>query len=242
MKNSDILLRLGLSVYAATLYTTLVETGPASVSTLAKRASLHRPFVYKAIPELLQRGLIRFSAKGKRKIYVAEPPEKLKSLVDAVATDIDAIIPALRSVYRSKEETPLFKISEGKAGITDILDDVVNTLPHGGTFYRYSAIANAEFGNRYLPKGYRERRDQKKLQRFVITNENVAKDKKPRMDRAMRVLPMNEKVFSFGVSQYIYGKKVAFIDFNSETAIVIENEKIAEFQKAVFLSLYQRLS
>lgn len=241
MKINDILQRLGLSTHEATVYETLVETGPASISALAKRANLHRPVLYQVLPNLLKRGLIAFSAKGKRMVYVAEPPEKLKTLVNDVAEEIEAILPKLKSMYRSKEETPVFKISEGKQGITELLDNVIDSLPRGGTFYRYSSIENAERGNRYLSKDYRERRDQKQIQRFVITNETVAKAKKSRMDRAMRVLPMNEKVFSFGVTQIIYGKKVAFIDYNSETTLVIENEKIAEFQKALFMSLYQRL-
>lgn len=39
----------------------------------------------------------------------------------------------------------------------------------------------------------------------------------------------------------MYGDKVAFIDYNSETVLLIENPKIAEFQKALFKSLYKRL-
>lgn len=242
MKINDILLRLGFSKHEATLYEMLVQTGPATISTLAEKAKMHRPLVYEALPGLLKRGLIAFSVKGKRRIFVAEPPEKLKALVSNVAADIDTVLPQLKSMYRSKETIPIFRIVEGKQGITELLDDVVDSLPRGGTFYRYSSIENAERGNRYLSKDYRERRDQKQLQRFVITNEGVAKQKQNRMDRAMRVLPMNEKAFSFGVTEIIYGKKVAYIDYNTETALVIENEKIAEFQKTLFMSLYQRLS
>ena len=43
------------------------------------------------------------------------------------------------------------------------------------------------------------------------------------------------------VIEIIYGNKVAYIDLNSESAFIIENEKIAAFQRKLFLLLYDRL-
>jgi hypothetical protein len=39
----------------------------------------------------------------------------------------------------------------------------------------------------------------------------------------------------------IYANKVWFIDFNTETSIIIENKQIAEFQKKLFKLLYKSL-
>jgi len=39
----------------------------------------------------------------------------------------------------------------------------------------------------------------------------------------------------------IYGHKVAYIDFNTETSIVIENPMIAEFQRKLFKLAYNSL-
>ena len=48
-------------------------------------------------------------------------------------------------------------------------------------------------------------------------------------------------LFYYEISELIDSQKVAFMDYQTETAIVIENPAIAEFQKKIFQMLYQLL-
>jgi hypothetical protein len=47
--------------------------------------------------------------------------------------------------------------------------------------------------------------------------------------------------FDYNITQIIYGDRVAFIDYNSETALVIESKVIADFQEHIFKMLYKKL-
>ncbi|MDR3558263.1 MAG: hypothetical protein P4L61_01900 [Candidatus Pacebacteria bacterium] len=47
--------------------------------------------------------------------------------------------------------------------------------------------------------------------------------------------------FEHNVTEVIYGDKVAFIDYGSEIAMIIESKKIAEFQKHIFRMFYKKL-
>jgi len=233
--------KLGLSEKEASVYMALVELGPSTVSDISRKTSLHRPTIYQLLPNLIERELVSRSTRGKKKIFVAESPERLKKIAESITEEVSTFIPHLKSIYSSREKKPLVKFLEGKKGVTSVTEDILESLPRGSVFYRYSAIKTAEQTDKYLPKDYRKRRDNKGLERLVITNEKIAKGKKPRLEREIKILPSEEGLFDYDVTEIIYGDKIAFLDYNSETALLVENKKIAEFQKALFKSLYKRL-
>ncbi len=239
MDRKNLLKHLGLSENETMVYLKLVESGPATVAAIAAKTSLHRPIVYKTLPTLQSRGLVTLATKGARTFFVAEPPEKLETLLRETEAAFYQLIPELKATYESQDKRPLVKFLEGKSGITFVFDDVVKTLKQGGVFYRYSS--SNESRDAYLPKHYREVRDSKKLERFVITNAVQAGTKKTRMERAMKIVPEKYGLFDQNITQIIYGNKVAFIDYTSETALLVENPSLAEFQRRLFQVLYDLL-
>ena len=241
METQKILQNIGLSPKESLAYVALAELGPASITDIAKHAKMHRPDAYKAIEGLLARGLVTKVVKGKRTHFAAEPPEKLNALLGELQNQFTELIPQLKSIYHAEEQKPVVKFLEGKRGITSIFEDLTTSLKRGDIFYRYSSAKDTAKANSYLPKNYREVRDQKQLERYVITSASTAEAKRPRLERDMKVVPEEFGLFDFDVTQVIYGDKIAFIDYNSDTAIVIENKIIAEFQKRIFKMLFAKL-
>lgn len=84
-------------------------------------------------------------------------------------------------------------------------------------------------------------RDQKQLERKVITNIPNKESKHVRLEREIKVVPPDFDLFEYSVSEIIYGNKVAVIDYNTETAVVIENATIAKFQQKIFELLFRKL-
>lgn len=241
MNKVELLERLGLSNKESSIYLSLSESGPATVSEISKNTGLHRPTVYQTLPALQKLGLVTESKKGKRAYFVAESPEKLRTLLSETESKLNELVPELKAVFESHEQKPLVKFLEGKKGITFVFEDLVTTLKRGDVFYRYSSARNQSRADSYLPKNYRALRDQKQLERFVITSETSAKQKTARLERAIKTVPKEFGLFDFNVTQVIYGNKVAFIDYNSETALIIENPVVADFQRKLFQILFQKL-
>jgi sugar-specific transcriptional regulator TrmB len=240
VQTPELLRRLGLTAHEATIYASLIENGPGTVADISRRTAIHRPIVYKHLPALREKGLVTSAPRGQRTVFVPEPPERLQALLEETRSRLDLALPALKQDFAAQGNRPAIKYYEGKAGIRSVFADLVETLGQGGTFCRYSSASESR--DAYLPKNYRELRDRKRLQRFVITSEARAGHKKPRLDRALKFLPRQEfGPFDFDVTQLIYGDKVAIIDYNSETATVIENQVIAEFQRQVFMALYRKI-
>ncbi len=242
MKNSALLSRLGLAPTAQTVYLTLLSLGSGSISEIAKKTSLHRPAIYAVIPELLEKKLIATSYLGKRKIYFAESPERLRQLVRDLQTDLEAGLPEFLESYSASTQKPVIKFFEGKQGIRAVYEDLLSSCKKGDIFYRYESPRNYKEMKQYVPQAYRDRfQDKGEVDRLIITNEAVSKMKRPRLGRIIKVVPAKYDLFSYNISQFIYPNKVAFIDFTAKTASLIESPTFAEFQKKIFRLLFDKL-
>lgn len=241
-KIKDLLNKLGLSDAEVSVYLYLLERGsPLSVSDMAKGISSFRPIVYKALGLLLDRGMVTATVKGKRKLYLAEHPEKIRAMLKDVSIDIEETLPDLEDIYRAPKDKPTIKFLEGKKGITFVYTDIVDSLKRGDAFYRYTSSVDLDKAKKYLPKDYREKRDNKNIERYVIRSKSTESDIKPDLNRNTKVVPSDFDLFDQNIIQLIYGSKVAIIDLNTETSFIIDNEKFADFQKKIFKLLYSKL-
>ena len=96
----------------------------------------------------------------------------------------------------------------------------------------------------FLPEKYKKIRDEKEIQRCIITSQELkkAKEIEHKLNREIRAVPKNYDLFDDNIGKIIYGNKVAIIDYNTSTSFIIENKKFAEFEKKIFLLLYRYLS
>ena len=241
MEIKNILEKLGLTSEQSAIYINLINHGPQRITDICKRTHLHRPAVYRHLPHLVEQHLVTTTPKGKQTLYVAESPDKLYSLVQTIETSLKEEMPDLISHFAMFGKRPTIKFLEGRAGITFALDDVVRTLKKGDTYYRYSSAKDMKHTDSYLSADYRRIRDSKQLERFIITSKSVAKFKKPKLERAMKIVPEKYGLFDFDIMQVVYTNKVAYVDYNTETALIIENQTIAAFQMKLFRMLFDLL-
>jgi sugar-specific transcriptional regulator TrmB len=242
MDTAKILQKIGLSEHESIIYMALLERGSMNISDLCRFTHIHRPSVYKAIESLKARNIISETPRGKRVLFTAEPPSALTGEIGALSMALAEALPKLTGMYERQGARPIIRFFEGKAGLTAVFDDVVNSLGRGEVFYRYSS-RNYLYtdGDKYLSKQYRTIRDQKHLERLVITNQQASLGKPPRLERETKIIPQGFDPFDYNITQVIYGNKTALIDYNTETALVIENEKMALFFMKLFKLLYSKL-
>ncbi len=94
---------------------------------------------------------------------------------------------------------------------------------------------------RISPKVIEKKRDKKQLERYVIMSESWAQEKIPRLERELVTIPKDFDEFDENISLTIYKNKIAYIDFSTQTSIIIEQWEIAEFQRKVFVLLFKSL-
>ena len=242
MEKLKILQKIGLSEHEAGVYLALLELGPSRISKIGEKTGIHRPLIYKALPTLIERKLVTKNQRQKGFVYIAEPPNRLEAMFDDLKIDLFEILPELEDQYSLSEQKPKVRFLEGRDGTKRVFDDVVRSLKRGDTFYRFTSNANAqEKKDKYVPRHYTKVRDAKQLQREVITNSQTAKRKLAKLERFVKVMPDDFGPFEHNVTEVIYGNRVAFIDYNSETAMIIDSKRIADFQRHIFKNLYKKL-
>lgn len=237
----DVLTAAGLTATESAVYRVLIGSCPLTVAAIAREARIHRPLVYKALPSLLAKQLVSQTTKGKQKRYGAESPEALRELFAKREREFSAQLDDMTREYARSASQPIIRYFKGPAGLRHVMTDILLTLKKGDVFYRYSDRKASTVTEKYLPPIYKKMRDEKKLGRFVITNRAVEEAKKPSLDRAVKFIPREFDLFEDDVAEVIYAHKIAFFDYTSETACIIENAKLAEFQTKIFRLLYSKL-
>lgn len=236
-----LLRNLGLAEREGKIYLALLAHGPATIAGLAQVTGIHRPAIYRLLPVLRERGLVSTTPKGKQRHFVAESPEKLKALADNLSASFAKALPDLQHAYASSRTRPLLTFLEGRKGLQAVYEDLVRSCKRGDTYYRYGSRKSTTNWRQYVPRGYLAERDGKQLQRFVITSTKQDRAADREMNRAVKVVPPTHNLFQYDIVQLIYANKVAFMDYNTETALIIENAALAEFQKNMFKLLYDKL-
>ncbi len=239
-KPTNLLQVIGLSDQEALIYTTLLRDDLLNISELSRKTGLHRPALYKLLPSLLSKGLLTETMIGKRKVYKAASPSKLKLLLEDLQSNVEGTIESMQEVYDGAKDKPTISFYRGQEGFITLFDDIATTLDNGDEFYRYSARQVGEPSFR-VSKLYEEKRRTKHLERRVITSEAKAKLKERRLDRWIKTIPADFDLFDDNVSQIIYKNKVAFVDHDSHSTFIIESKKIATFQEKLFKLLWKKL-
>jgi len=240
MDKIAILEKLGLKQNDARVYLALLDQGPSHIAMISQRSGLHRPIIYKSLPVLIEKRLVTKTIRKKRAYFMAEPPNRLETLFDDFRIDFFETLPELEDMYSTNTHKPRVRFLEGKDGTKRVFDDVVRSMKKGETFFRYSSNKDGkEKKDKYIPRGYRMMRDQKKLERLVITNFQTANHKSPKLDRFVKIIPSDFGPFEYNVTEIIYEDKIAYIDYNSETVMIIESRHIADFERHKFKQMYK---
>lgn len=242
-KKLSVFNRLGLGEPEEKVYKALLGGGPLSISELSRRTGIPRVTIYTLLPHLLSLGLVSRSPKGKYKVYHAESPDKLQSLLTDLITNSQQDIARLKEIESTGSGRPKITYGEGFQAVRSSMSDVVHSLPKHGEYYRYSSSSALlrDETLKYLPSDYRQVREEKDLERYVITNRYTEGKKKPRLGREIKSVPPEYDLFEYNITQVIYGDKVSIVDYNNESVITIDNPTFAEFQKKIFKLLFHKL-
>ncbi|MFC1741396.1 TrmB family transcriptional regulator [Nanoarchaeota archaeon] len=90
-----VLENIGLSKNEAKVYFTLIKTGLATATEIAKESKLHRPNVYDSLKALIEKGLVSHIIIEKTKRFKAAEPKRLGVLMKQRELDLLKVIPML---------------------------------------------------------------------------------------------------------------------------------------------------
>ncbi len=241
--NEKILEKLWLSRDESCIYLFLLKHPLQTLTDISRETKLNRPKLYKIIPNMCQSWLISKTISGKRILYISENPEILKTYLHSLQQDFETFIPEVQKLYHNSFQKPILKHVQWFEGIKNIFLDIAHSCHYWEVFYRYSSrrdVTNTSIAEKDYNE-YKKIRNQKKLQRYVITNEYLDNLKDKKLDKDVVVIPKKADIFEDNITKIIYTNKVAIIDYNTLQGFIIESEILAIFEKKLFMMLFQFL-
>ncbi len=239
---------LGLTEKETAVYLAMLEIGEDSITEITKASSQKRPTVYLALDRLEILGLAERTLHGKKKLWQAVHPRRLKELADFRAAQIEGVLPELLALYREKREKPVVRILEGLAGARTAYQEA------------YSLLNNKEeglwFGNitflvENFPELLREYNGLIRKIRDPHIRELIYGGEKSKkwVDGMQGGLSKNHKIKYLGegvefgfTDQLIIGDRIMSFSFGKEIFVLItESREIAKTQRGLFESLWQKV-
>lgn len=232
---------LNLTDDQAAVYVAALELGQATMLTLAKKSRVNRTKIYRFIDELKSRQLITETRKRKRNLYSAVHPEQLVEITKETTRELENALPELLAIYNTSRTKPRVTFYEGVEGMKEVYADTLKERTEivGWSDYEYSIEALRNFLTNY-PK----ERVKRNIFYKVIARENSD-------SRRLQKIGLKElrevRIARGGDTQielYIYGNKVAHLNFRSNPlfAVIMEDPAIAATMRQIWKEAWDKLS
>ena len=228
----------------ARIYITSVQRGPSTVQELAARLDQNRVTVHSAVQQLIKKGFVFETRKGKRRLIVAEDPSVFDRLVERRENELRLLRQNLASITQmlsraqvADSHTPSVEFYEDTDGFTRMLE---RTLEAKGEFL---AIVNAELfsdlvGHSYLLDYFSRRSERKIYSRLIFPDVEWARVITRRAKEfkvQVRILPKH--IWPSGIFSWNDCLSIKSFTHNRITCTIIENSDIATFFRTVLFEI-----
>jgi sugar-specific transcriptional regulator TrmB len=245
MEQLKTLTNLGLSETESRVYLAALELGETLHSALAEKANIKRPTLYyEVLPNLLKKGLITESIKGKRKYLAAQDIELFLESKKMQLEQAQNLIPELRLLLATATTKPKLLLYEGAEGIKKVwFDHLVQKQP----ILEFVGIENIELGlQKYLKNYYILERVKRKIpEKMLVSGPTVAGIFKVKSDPyELRIVKnISDKIFPIPLSCDIYGNNVSFTLHRKDSepiGLIIRSKEIATTMRSLFNFIWEK--
>ena len=224
MELSEVLKSIGLDEKETGTYMAVLELGTGSVYSIAKKAELKRPSVYRILDQLKQKGLVATVPRIKKQLYSAESPEQILSELQRKANVMKNSLPSFLAFYNTNKEKPQVQLFEGKEAVRQIYQKIYNgsEVWFFGSIREVTSFYPEEF-KIFLQKvksGALKARDL-----FVASEEDKGFAKKTEQYPNYEIRFLTDTSQKFITDCAIYGDTIAFFSFRPQTFVVTISSK-----------------
>jgi predicted transcriptional regulator len=122
---------LGLSGNAAKVYLQLTKLGEANANMVAKKSGLDRSLTYTVLNNLIDKGLVSYIIKDKKRIFKTNNPKNLLLELQEKEQLAQALIPKLLSIKSTITDHNSVEVLEGKEGFKKALEELLRQKGNG---------------------------------------------------------------------------------------------------------------
>jgi sugar-specific transcriptional regulator TrmB len=234
--------QFGLHGRKADVYLAALELGGASVIDISRKANIKRTTAYDILLDLQKDGLVSQTMEGRKRKFVGEDPEKIKTDLERKEAAFGEILPMLKSIYNVKGAKPKIRFYEGIDGLKECYLD---TLKYSGEILALGSEHAAKVISIDWLQNYVKNRAAKKifLKAIVADSQLVQKEFLSKDREQMRISKtVDPKKYPFTIEINIYGhQKVFLMSPTEQMGIIIEGQEIYKTMKSMFELIWDNL-
>ena len=234
--------KIGLTEGEIQVYEALIQLGLTSTGNIVKKANIASSKVYEVLQRLMNKGLVSYVIKNGVRHYDATPPERLidfldekKQGIEKAKEEIRKIIPEIKSRRKFVEEVNKTQVYTGFQAPKIALSEALEAGKKGEELLGFGTDDDP-FLTHYrleLERHFEEQKKHNVKWKMLFTEGFVS----PNPVAEVRYLP---KGFTAPIRTFVYGNKVAIIDFHKPfTVIIIENKDVAQSHRDHFNFLWK---
>lgn len=230
------LIDIGLSESEASVYLASLSLGPATMLQISKASEVKRATAYSIIDSLSQKGIMRIEPRGFKRVFAAEPPEKLEALLTARHEQLKNILPELSALYNLKGGEGFIKYYEGLPAVKGVYEDLLRDIRSGEDYLVVGAQKAWHELDPVFFQNFIERRAKLPIKiRLLFEDSKISQEHKKferNYNENIRILPKTTKLTT---NLVITPQKVVIHQLTPPIiAIVIENQSVIRMCREFF--------
>lgn len=246
------LTQLGFEELEIAVYEFLLPERNLNIKNIASKFGTNRVRVYQILDKLQLAGLLSYT-KGVSREFNLESPSKILGLLkfqetetSRITKDFSDYLPDLLTNFFSYNQTPTFKVYEGKAQFMSVFNqileeskptDYILALGEGEDF---NEIIYVDYFKEWMRKRIAKKLRVKILARPQNTFLKEIEPKNNEQFREMKFLPSQFKLTEGNL--FILPNKIIIWNTVQVQAVVIENRSIAQFFVGIFNGIWNGIT
>ncbi len=233
----EYLCKLGLTEKEAKVYLALLEFGMQPASVLAKKTDFPKATIHFLCDNLVVRGYVRRSQKGRTRYFYAEPEDLSKAKTKEISEQKEALsraIPLLKEYKNPFTSQPKVTFYEGLAGCKKAYLTVLDSKTDVREFAAHDDLT--KMGDNFM-NDFMDERARRGIHINVICPNNQTHKRykflNKKQKRTMRMFSPQRKGDIYS-SIDIFENKVLLLNlYHDAFAILIENKEFADTMKTI---------
>lgn len=235
---------LDCSEREALIYIQSLQSGPATIQELSNRLGHNRVTVHSAVEQLIKKGIVFETRKGKKRLIVAEDPNVFARLLGKKETElkflrqnIAEITSLLGQIKPPDSHTPSVEFYEDVDGFKRMLERTLEAKTE------FLAIINAGLfsdlvGHPYLLDYFSRRSKHKIYSRLVFPDVEWARVITRRAKEfKVQVRILHDYNWPSGIFSWDNCLSIKSLTHNRLTCTILENPDIASFSRSVLFEI-----
>ncbi len=233
MQIQQLLKKLGFSENETRVYLAALELGLSSAQDIAEKAQIKRTTGYSVLNYLVNRGIVGKTKKKGKTRFLAEPPERLLTLIKEIESGIKQALPELDAIYNKKETKPKIIFFEGETAVQKVYDDTLKENPKEILEWN----TNAYFEKTTVDSRYIQKRVLQNIKAKRIAGKGSKWDTKHKyldQKELSETVIVPKEIFNPSIEVNIYNNKVAFLNYAENMSVIIESKAIADAMRQAY--------